>query len=64
MCNFKHSNKKMAYSYILTPEGIEAKGLITVRFLRQKMAEYEQLKQEITSLRHDVEKSGRVKDVI
>lgn len=52
--NFRNSDNKRAYLYVLTPEGLEAKMRISVAFLRRKMQEYEQLKQEIEALREDV----------
>jgi EPS-associated MarR family transcriptional regulator len=45
--NFKNSNNKMAYTYLLTPQGIEAKTAVTRRFLHRKMKEYEALRDEI-----------------
>ena len=52
--NFKNSNRKSAYLYVLTPQGIEEKARISVAFLRRKMREYEQLKQEIAQLEKEV----------
>ena len=52
--NFKNSNNKAAYAYLLTPKGIEEKTRISVRFLRLKIAEYEQLKREISELEAEV----------
>ena len=52
--NFKNSNKKLAYFYILTPTGIEQKAKITVNFLKRKMNDYEELKQEIEILKNEV----------
>ena len=52
--NFQNSNSKRAYLYKLTPTGIEAKARISVSFLRHKMREYEQLKQEIDQLQIEV----------
>lgn len=49
--NFKNSKNKVAYVYLLTPSGIEKKAQITLRFLKSKLTEYEQLKQEIEELR-------------
>ena len=37
---FRNSRNKVAYRYLLTPRGIEARAVLTVRFLRVKMAEY------------------------
>ena len=50
--NFSSSDKKLAYAYILTPKGLAEKSLLTARFLRRKMDEYEALKAEIESLQH------------
>lgn len=56
--NFKNSKNKLAYTYLLTPSGIDAKTRITARFLSRKMAEYEALKAEITQLKAEVGKAG------
>lgn len=45
--NFSHSQKKLGYAYLLTPKGIKTKAALTAHFLHRKMAEYEQLRQEI-----------------
>lgn len=52
--NFRNSQNKMAYSYWLTPVGIEQKAKVTVQFLRNKLVEYERLQQEIAHLRDEV----------
>lgn len=56
--NFRNSNRKRAYLYILTPQGIEAKAGISVAFLRQKMEEYERLKAEIAQLQRELSGSA------
>jgi len=56
--NFKNSNNKAAYAYLLTPRGIEEKAQITIRFLKCKMLEYEQLKAEIAELEREVTENG------
>lgn len=56
--NFKNSNHKSAYLYVLTPKGIEEKARISVAFLRRKMSEYEQLKEEIAQLEREVNGGG------
>lgn len=48
--NFKNSKNKLAYMYLLTPRGIEEKSVITLRFLKAKIAEYENLNAEIKTL--------------
>jgi EPS-associated MarR family transcriptional regulator len=45
--NFKKSDKKIRYLYMLTPEGISLKTKLTVNFMKIKMIEYEELKKEI-----------------
>ncbi len=54
MDNFRRSDNKLAYSYLLTPSGIEAKTHLTVSFLKLKMAEYEAIRREIEDLRREV----------
>lgn len=56
--NFKNSNNKAAYAYLLTPNGIEEKTKITLRFLKHKMREYEHLKLEIAELEREVYENG------
>ena len=53
--NFRNSHKKTAYMYMLTPKGVSAKARITKRFLNRKIAEYQQLEQEIAQLRTEVQ---------
>jgi EPS-associated MarR family transcriptional regulator len=52
--NFKNSDNKRAYLYVLTPKGIENKAKITIGFLHRKIEEFEQLKTEIKELRQEV----------
>lgn len=59
--NFRKSDNKSAYAYHLTPKGIEAKARVATRFLRQKMAEFDVLREEIQRLQqetHVSEESG------
>jgi EPS-associated MarR family transcriptional regulator len=44
---FKNSNNKLGYIYILTPEGMKQKLKQTQIFMKRKLEEYEQLKQEV-----------------
>ena len=48
--NFRRSDNKLAYAYVLTPAGVEEKGLLTKAFLQRKLAEFEALQQEIATL--------------
>jgi EPS-associated MarR family transcriptional regulator len=52
--NFRNSNKKAAYLYVLTPIGIEAKLSLTFAFLRSKREEYDLLAKEIARLTDEV----------
>lgn len=52
---FKNSNNKAAYMYLLTPRGIDAKAMLTLRFLEVKMREYEKLRGEIDEMRRESE---------
>ena len=52
--NFKNSNNKIAYAYLITPGGVDAKARITARFLKRKIDEYEALKSEIALLQREV----------
>ena len=45
--NFKNNNNKINYLYILTPKGISTKIKLTINFMKRKMKEYEELKDEI-----------------
>ena len=58
---FKSSDNKAGYMYLLTPHGIEQKTKITASFLRRKMAEFEAIKQEIDSLKQEVEQTSNSK---
>jgi EPS-associated MarR family transcriptional regulator len=51
--NFRKSNNKWAYAYLLTPQGIGDKAALTSGFLKRKIQEYQQLKEEIESLSND-----------
>lgn len=51
--NFKNSNNKMAYKYLLTREGIKTKLQLTRDFFAWKIEQYEKLKEEIESLKKE-----------
>ena len=51
--NFRNSENKLTYAYLLTPQGIESRARITVEFLQRKVLEYEKLRQEIEELRKE-----------
>ncbi len=45
--NFRTSDNKLGYLYLLTPEGIEAKRKLTMIFLQRKSEEFDKLKEEM-----------------
>ncbi|MDI6785512.1 MAG: MarR family EPS-associated transcriptional regulator [bacterium] len=49
------SKNKLAYIYILTPEGIKQKTKLTSMFLKRKIEEYNRLKKEIEKLELELE---------
>ncbi len=53
--NFQKSNNKWGYAYILTPKGVTEKAAITVRFLKRKQQEYNDLQTEIARLQKEVQ---------
>lgn len=54
MRNFRNSENKLAYAYVLTPKGMEEKMDVTVRFLKRKIEEYNALSAEIERLGREV----------
>ena len=51
---FQNSKNKIAYTYLLTPKGIEEKAKLAVQFLKIRMQEYEMIKKEIKQLQIEV----------
>lgn len=49
MSNFRKSQSKNSYLYYLTPKGIAEKTKITIRFMKLKMQEYDELQKELNS---------------
>ena len=56
--NFRKSGRKVAYLYVLTPRGVLEKTSLAAAFLGRKLEEFEMLKQEIESLKGDVDSAG------
>ena len=53
--NFRKSGNKVAYLYVLTPQGVAEKASLTTAFLGRKLEEYEVLRQEIEALKGEVD---------
>ena len=45
--NFRKNPNKINYFYVLTPKGITAKTKLTINFMKSKMKEYDELKDEL-----------------
>ena len=59
--NFRRSDNKVAYAYVLTPRGLSEKVRMTHAFLQRKEAEFDALRQTIAGLRNELvkEQEGR-----
>lgn len=53
--NFRRSDNKMAYAYVLTAAGLDEKSRLTKSFLQHKLIEFEVLQREIDSLRRQAD---------
>ena len=53
--NFRRSDNKLGYAYLLTPQGIAEKAAVTARFLARKRCEYQELERQIAELSGEVE---------
>ena len=51
--NFRKNESKRVYLYYLTPKGMQEKTKVTVRFLKAKLDEYENLKLEVARLQRE-----------
>lgn len=56
--NFRRSDNKWAYAYLLTPRGLSAKLRLTSTFLRRKEREFEELQTQISALRIELSTSS------
>jgi len=56
LSNFRDSDNKFGYTYILTPKGISEKLRITSEFLQKKELEYSLLQKEIEILKTELKK--------
>lgn len=51
--NFKNSQNKAAYLYMLTPRGLTGKAQLALVYLQQRMRDYDELRREIEQLQPD-----------
>ena len=54
LTNFKRSDNKLGYIYLLTPEGLAEKAILAQNFLKRKSEEYNKLKIEIEILKNEL----------
>ncbi|MGB3457330.1 MAG: MarR family EPS-associated transcriptional regulator [Litorimonas sp.] len=58
--NFRNSDNKRRYVYVLTPSGIRKRSALLAEFLKRKTAEYNSLKADIDRLAQELgDGSGR-----
>ncbi len=58
--NFRNSDNKLAYAYLLTPRGVEERARMTVTFLQYKMQEYDRPQVEIDELQLEARQKGLI----
>lgn len=56
--NFKRSDSKLTYAYVLTPTGIRRKLQLTRSFLARKEDEFHQLQRAIATLKSELSEGG------
>ena len=54
LSNFRRSNNKLGYLYLITPEGLEKKSILAKNFLERKSLQYNKLKKEIEILKNEL----------
>ena len=59
--NFQRSDNKWGYAYLLTPNGIIEKAVITLQFLTRKQREFNDLQLEIQHLQEEVNQNQKLK---
>ena len=59
--NFQRSDNKWGYAYLLTPNGIIEKAVITTKFLARKQREFNDLQLEIQHLQEEVNQNQKLK---
>ena len=57
--NFRRSDNKLAYAYVLTPRGLREKMRLTKAFLSRKEAEFEALRHTIAALKGELPEEER-----
>ena len=55
--NFRMNKNKLNYFYILTPKGFVKKTNLTIRFMKLKMQEYDELQKELINETKSIKKN-------
>ena len=50
--NFRRSDNKLGYLYLLTPEGLETRRKLTSLYLQRKSEEFDKLKKELERIKN------------
>ena len=53
--HFQMSRNRIKYLYLLTPQGLEERASLALRFLKRKIVEYGEIKKQIRELTREVE---------
>ncbi len=61
--NFRASQRKLRYIYVLTPQGVATRAKLTLKFLNRKLTEYECLREEIESLQREVRRGAASEEI-
>jgi len=61
---FKNSQAKSSYLYHLTPYGLQQKTLLTYRFFKRKIEEYDRLNEEIKQLKEAMHENPEYAELI
>ena len=56
--NFKKSENKLNYFYIITPKGFIKKTNLTIRFMKLKIQEYDELQKELENEKKTKNQNG------
>lgn len=61
--NFQKNENKKAYAYMLTPKGLREKAQVTLRFLKRKQQDYDELLDEISRLKQEVSEMAVAEEI-
>lgn len=59
---FCNNKNKSVYLYLLTPKGIEDKAKVTLRYLKRRMKEYDEIREEIAQIKEEMAPDERKKE--